>query len=269
MTETGNLTTAAMLEGPPAGGSDRKSSGPLLRAVHSSGRYDRPLPTLAAALDSYAHAGGIITLTEQDGRDSARERVYDASGLSWVRMAPRGAGECAALWTARWRLSGAPIARQLTGRTYRRVTGQLAAPVHALTVPLRDDVTDQLVLVSTAHLPVRNTALRRLVWSLAVKGWVAHLDELVATRYPDAELLVRADWNRDLRQPAQRSTVNARLAPLDPQGRLVVPQGGGTHGKRVLDADWTTLPGASSTVLPDDPSSDHRPYLTTAPLPEG
>lgn len=238
---------------------------PLLRAVGSSGRFDRPLDQLAHALEDYAHAAGLITLTEQDGRDAARERVYDASGLSWVRFPTRGAGECAVLWSPRWRLSGNPVATQLTDRTYRRTNGHLAAPCHALTVPLRDEVTDALVLVSAAHLAVRNTALRRVVWDLQVKGWARHLNGLTAPggRYAEAEVLAHADWNRDLRHATQRSAVN-RAMPRG--GRLVVPTGGGTHGKRVLDASWTTIPGATATVLPDDASSDHRPFLTTAPL---
>lgn len=259
---TANLSAA----GQPADGSDRKSSRvPPLRAVHSSGRFDRPLDQLAHALEDYAHAAGIITLTEQDGRDAARERVYDASGLSWVRFTKRGGGECAVLWNARWRLSGNPLATQLTDRTYRRTNGHPAAFVHALTVPLRDDVTDQLVLVSVAHLPVRNTALRRVVWSLAVKGWARHLDGLTrpGARWDDAEVIAPADWNRDLRKATQRSAVNAAMPK---GGRVVVPTGGGTHGARVLDATWTTLTGCRSTVLPDDASSDHRPYLFTAPL---
>lgn len=246
--------------GPELGQPARKISG--LRAIHSSGRYDRPLDVLDAALESYAAQASVITLTEQDGRDQARERVYDGTGLSWVRFARRGAGECAVLWNGRHLLNGSPVAHRLTSRTYWRVTGKRAAPFYSVTVPLRDTVTDVLRLYSVAHLPTRSTALRRAVWDAALTGWVRHVHDLAAGRYAGAEVLMRADWNKDLRDVATRVALDRRLERVAHGGRLVVPTGGGTHGRRVIDADWSTTP-ATSHVIADDASSDHRPYLTT------
>lgn len=242
-----------------------------VRAVHSSGRFDRPLVELGRALDAYAGAGylaDVVTLTEQDGADRQRESLYTAHGWAWFRALRRGAGECAVLWShERLYVTGEPRAVELTSRTYWRKGGAKAAPPHAAIVPLRPKGAGRVLIVSVAHLPVRNTALRRLVWRYAVRGWVRHL-RAELDRYPYARLLVRADWNVDLRTDAGRKLVTDALAGLP--GRLVVPEAaagpaGGTHGRRIIDADWTDLPAARSRVIADDASSDHRPYLTSTP----
>jgi hypothetical protein len=137
-----------------------------VRHVHSSGRYDRPLVELGRALDAYSDVvdAELVTLTEQDGTDRAREALYTAHGWAWFRAARRGAGECAILWShADLYPIGEPRSIRLTALTYKRVTGRPAAPVHAATAALRPRFLGPTVLVSVAHLPVRNTPLRRRV----------------------------------------------------------------------------------------------------------
>lgn len=235
-----------------------------LYALHSSGRYDRPLVELGKALDAYRRLrADVVTLTEQDGRDRFREALYTAHDWGWFRASRRGAGECAILWApARLYPVGEPVSTRLTSRTYWRIGGAKAAPVHAATVALRPRLEGPTVIVSVAHMPVRNTTLRRAVWRAAMRGWVRVMRAQLE-RHPGACVLLRADFNVDLRDVAGRRLVEDYLKALP--GRLVVPEataaGAGTHGRRVIDADWTDLPAATADVVVDDESSDHRPYL--------
>jgi hypothetical protein len=239
-----------------------------VRHVHSSGRYDRPLVELGRALDAYSDVvdAELVTLTEQDGTDRAREALYTAHGWAWFRAARRGAGECAILWShADLYPIGEPRSIRLTALTYKRVTGRPAAPVHAATAALRPRFLGPTVLVSVAHLPVRNTPLRRLVWRRAMRGW-ARVLRVELARYPGAELLLAADFNVALDDVDGARLVEEFLAGLP--GRLVVPARAGkagTHGRRVIDGAWSSLPVARAHVVDDDESSDHRPFLTTSP----
>lgn len=230
---------------------------------HRSGRFDRPVKTLAADLLDASRTASIITLTEQTDMSQKRRTALRLPEWSWFHADERGADDCAVLWNSSlWVLDGWARAVPLTNVVWQRVAkygGKTTPPVHATVVPLRSRVGGVRVVVIVVHMPTRSTVLRRKAWSSCISGLVK-LVKQARDADTNARIVITADWNADwlnLRdrelliraakrlgvEPAYRGRVNAR----------------GTHGDRLIDGIWTDAEAHAATVLDQTPASDHRP----------
>lgn len=262
-------------------------------AVHSSGRFDRPVDSLTASvrrLRRLTRGRGplrrqvaYITGTEAAHRSNTDLKTILGSDPDWDYENLVGAadGECWATWrTSHLELAATPYARRLTSRTWvrsREYGGGEAPPVTALVVPLRPGGrphrrTLHLIVV---HMPLDNTELRAQIWEDVCRGLRTLVTDIRATD-PHAEVAIEADWNKDYRNPRERGQIQQRIAgPL----RLVqgwdgsAPARGGTHGPRRLIDGVVTSRRVLGWATPwcwltaDDNSSDHRPYVHTLRFP--
>lgn len=257
--------------------------------IHSSGRFDRPLPALTASvrrLRRLSRGRGLlhrqvayVTGTEAGGRTDAdlEQALGSDPGWDYVNLAG-AAAECWATWRIDhlerqpdWK----PFSRQLTDKTWVRAKeygGREAPPVKALVVPLqvvgRPHRRRPVLIV--VHMPLDNTDARAEAWVDCCRG-LRILVTQILERDPGAEIIIEADWNKDHRNNAERAMIQRHLAkPL----HLVQgwdgssPSVGGTHGRQLIDGVLTArrVLGSSTPwcfLVPDDGSSDHRPYAHT------
>lgn len=260
--------------------------------IHSSGRFDRTDQALARSVKRLRKVTrghllnrrrvAYITGTEASGR--GWKTMKDILGtdprwdFSWI--SGRGAGECWATWSTRHlELAGVPFTRKLTTMTWRRSKeygGAEAPPVEALVVPLKPVGRPgrRTIYLVVVHMPLDNTELRAEIWRDVCRGLRILATDIHAND-PHAEVVFEADWNKDHRNPAERHAVQQYVArPL----RLVQgwdgsrPTRGGTHGRRLIDGVVASrrFLGFSTPwcwLLPDDGSSDHRPYVHTVRWP--
>ncbi|MFC6341985.1 hypothetical protein ACFP8W_08360, partial [Nocardioides hankookensis] len=248
------------------------------------GRFDRPVDALAASvarIRRYTRGGRrvvLITGTEASHRSGKdMHQVLDANGWEWAHLSgERGAGECWGTWSTSALQLVESYTHRLTEMTWTRSAeygGGEAPPVTALVLqfevvgrPYRRTVT-----VIVVHWPLANTERRQEIWKDCALG-LRRLEDQIRARDPHTALDVVGDLNRNYRQDADRRLIDHYIAaPL----RLVqawagsTPVRGGTHGPRslldgaVLDRrllGWST---PWCWLLPDDDSSDHRPFAHT------
>lgn len=256
--------------------------------VHSSGRFDRSNEQLARSvrrLRKTTRGKGLlrrrvawITGTEGDSRDDRElKRIMSQPGWDYTRFAGRGTSELWATWDNRIvELASQPYVVQLTDQTWVRgeeFGGNRAPYVHALVLAFRPvgRPNRRTVYVFVLHAPLDNTEVRAAAWRSVCRGIRTEVTKIRA-RDPHAVFALNADWNKDYRNAAERAQIQQAVArPL----RLVqawdgsTPKRGGTHGqRRLIDGTVATrvLLGATTPwcwLLPDDASSDHRPYAHT------
>lgn len=257
--------------------------------VHSSGRFDRPVDSLAASVHRlrgitrgrgpFLRRVAYITGTEAGHRTDRDLKLVLGSDPDWdyENLLGAAAGECWATWRrTHLELAGTPHARRLTTMTWFRSKeygGGEAPPVTALVVPLRvvGRPNRRRLYLIVVHMPLDNTELRAEIWENVCRGLRTLVTDIRA-RDPHAEPVVEADWNKDYRDPLERNQIERRVArPL----RLVqgwdgsAPNRGGTHGpRRLIDGVVASrrLLGWSTPwcwLADDDDSSDHRPYVHT------
>lgn len=234
--------------------------GPVVH-VHSSSLYSRPPASLSHALAAYAGTGaGLVTLTETTGRTGALRRP------GWGAYSRPTRTDTAIMWRRdRWR----PVARwttRLSPLRWYRPDGTRPRPVAAVWAVLerRDGLR---VLVSVAHMPPHvqmrdswrpGVPYRTAAYRDAVDRW-GHLVMAARHRYRPGMVLVVADWNTDLRRPVWRRYVAGHFPGLRITWARPLPRSGTHRGGRLIDATLTDARGRAQ-LLPDDPSSDHRPY---------
>jgi hypothetical protein len=261
--------------------------------VHSSGRFDRPVESLAASvrrLRRVTRGRGLlrrrvafITGTEAAGRShDDLDRVL-GSDPAWryTHIGGRASGECWATWRASHLELGdrEPFARRLTRMTWRRSAeygGKEAPPVEALVVPLQvvGRPHRRRVYLVVVHMPLDNTENRAAIWVDCCRGLRILVTQIRASD-PHAVIVLEADWNKNYRDPRERAMLRQHVArPL----RLVqgwdgsTPARGGTHGRQLIDGVITSAAvlGWSTPwcwLTRDDRSSDHRPYVHTVRWP--
>lgn len=260
--------------------------------VHSSGRFDRPVDTLTNSvrrlrkttrgrLPLLKRRVAYITGTEAGGRTDEELARALGSDPAWDYVNLRGpAAECWATWRpSMLELDGQPYSCQLSDITWTRSKeygGREAPPVKALVVPLRvvgrpNRRKPWLIVV---HMPLDNTDLRAAAWVDCCRGLRTLVTEIRA-KDPHAEIIIEADWNKDYRKDSERNMIQRHVArPL----RLAQgwdgssPRRGGTHGRQLIDGVLARrrVLGMSTPwcwLLPDDRSSDHRPYVHTVRWP--
>lgn len=238
-------------------------------AIHSSGRFDRPISAVTRANRRLRKRGSIITATEVSARTiSEVNAAWSAPGwaYAWIRQGSAGERECLASWdTSVWRLVGAPRSEKLTDQTFTRSKaygGRTADYTRALVVTLEmvDRPHRRPVTLVVTHMPLDNTPKRAAIWLDCAAGLRSLVREIRATTQGD--VLLAADWNRSWRRPDDRALLEREIArPLGLRQCWDLHQPrSGTHGRSLIDGTITDLPMAEPFLLPDDPSSDHRPY---------
>lgn len=152
----------------------------------------------------------------------------------------------------------------LTDLPQNRATG---GPLfNSLTALLKDRQGGIPVLYTVTHLTAgvekvwdnQPLAYRVKVWHAAEKAWGDHTRLL--RKQTGAKVVMVSDWNLNLEKLKYRALLKA----LYPRLTLTWQEfpGPGTHGSRVIDATLTNLNIVGpATLLPDDDSSDHRPYI--------
>lgn len=242
---------------------------PLIRHVHSSGRYDRPAPAQERALHSYAarHAD-LITLTEQ--HNSTHRRVLKQFEANTDYDVAQGIGDganCAILVDGDWEIREVWTDRA-SDKEQRRGPGGPPPPEY-VTALVRHRRTRDQFLVSVLHLPSNvegdwfkrgsfaGKAWRVALWLEAQRNWSRHLKKL-RKRYKCKVIMV-ADWNLNFKRPVFRVLMKS----LHPKLKLTWKKfsKAGTHHKRIIDATLTNCKiRAWAYLIKDDSSSDHRPY---------
>lgn len=247
----------------------RPSDRRIFGLIHASGRFDRGLPEERDALPRLQQVSSVIVHTEKAGRAAARDRLYVGAGWSfWHSGRDAGAAEVVVQWSDQVDLAGEPRPYRLTRLRYWRQGGARTPYFTAALVPLAVDASLPLVVVIGAHLPTRNTALRRRVWAASMRGLVRAV-RYARHRYPGAVVVVSADWNVDHRHGHGGHELVARYL-----GRIGLHDGWqgitppvGTHGARVIDGVWTDMEVQSCAIVPGDYPSDHRPLRTVLRFP--
>lgn len=254
--------------------------------IHSSGRFDRPVESLTRSvrrLRRLSRGRGLlrrevafVTGTEAGGRSDKDLQRALGSDPGWDFVNLRGpAAECWATWRVdhlERRADWAPFSRKLTDKTWvraREYGGREAPPVEALVVPLqvvgRPNRRRPVLIV--IHMPLDNTDQRAAAWIDCCRG-LRILVTQIRERDPGAEIVIEADWNKDHRNARERAMIHRYVAkPL----RLTQgwdgsrPAHGGTHGRQLIDGCLARARALGSStpwcwLVPDDGSSDHRPY---------
>jgi hypothetical protein len=246
---------------------------PKVKHVHSSGRYDRPGKAIRAALDTHVERDEVEVLTLTEHNNAVHRRVLAEWALTHrfeVAQGPGDAANCALAVGPGFRVEKF-WAHQLTDQEQRRGPGG-PPPPESITALVEHVATGERSLWSVAHLPSHvegdwnvagpfgGRAWRVWLWLKAVREWKRHTRAL-RRRYGVKAAMV-ADWNLDFRHARFRALVKALFPRLRLTWRRFPAPGEGTHdGGRVIDATLTNMRAPEpAALLPDDESSDHRPY---------
>lgn len=242
--------------------------------AESSGRFDRPVSALRKSVAAIRSDIAVVLIagTEASGRSKADldEALGDPMwDYAHIGSDNKGASECWITWSQRvLEPVGKAYAVKLTDQTWTRSKeygGKQAPYVHALVQVLQvvKRPHRRPIAVIAVHMPLDNTPLRERVW-LDAAGGLRALVAQVREEHPNVEVVITGDFNRNARQDPERALVEAQITK--PLGLTHCwtkpPKTGGTHGPRSL-LDWYCLPKRMFRkvfLLPDDSSSDHRPF---------
>lgn len=242
-----------------------------IRHAHSSSLYDGPKVPLEKEMNRLVTAtdpsANLATLTEV-GSDSRTKVLKDAAPGEWGAWVPNATAGCCADVGLMWRKSDWSLkTKEIHRLTDKKWTdGQGRSHVtYAASAKFRH-VDGRTVFLSVAHLPSKvqngnqfyDNAQAR-AWKSAVKGWHTYWNDFRNKHHPDEGLLA-ADWNIDYHSKHWRQHVQNIFPSLHLNWQGHMPEGKGTHGKRLIDATWATAKAFKSRLLKDDDSSDHRPY---------
>jgi hypothetical protein len=245
-----------------------------IRHGHSSSKVDRSPASLAAQVGRATTSGkdgNLLTFTEVQSKDRA-EQLHDVEG--WGAYTPHTETDCAVMWDKAEFTKVAVFTNRLGSKTFIDGNGN-AKKIICATVVLDHKPTWQRLWVSVAHLPssvqdgdhfskAQTDKDRVAAWKSAVDDWTVTRQNQ-RDKYEQDRSMHVADWNVNFRMPEWRTEVDNRIAPKDPdtfRGTWVPANmpAGGTLGDRLIDATWTNGTFKDTFLLPDDDSSDHRPY---------
>jgi len=246
---------------------DRRGSGPELISGHSSGKWKL---TDSHAFDVNVrrmrhHPRTIVTRTEATDPSFSAQLRWPGDG--WGQWHPKGLGDdCSVEWDqAVWHVEDRGVL-QLTEIQIHTEKGHLQPPVALTWALLVHRATEIELEVGVAHLDLSNTALRRQANKEECHMLNEHYRESQRVN-PRRRHLLQMDGNRDQRQTIWQRYFQAELmlgTSLRTGWHKPLPKQG-THGNRLLDVAIADFP-IHSELLPDDPSSDHRPFVTTGQL---
>lgn len=235
-------------------------------AGKSAERASRERERLRADAASYRATAGIVTHTEMMNGTHAGA-VLGGAGECWSSYLPEpahndGKDENAIEWNSTW----AARAKSTVKLTDRRIRSR---QLYATVVRLRERLSDRLgrtVIVMATHLPSdvegrwSTDDAKVLAHKSALAGWrrlVARLRE----QYPTASFILAADWNLDHKKAWVRRELGNRLGNGLTNAWPASYDGSGTHGRRLIDADWRRgVDVRRAFVHGDVVSSDHDPF---------
>lgn len=229
-------------------------------AIHSSGRYDRRLRTVKKATRFYrkAREASIVTHTEMTDND----RVYAFRDIkNWGFNRSRqdsGADDPVIEWKQSvWDLENEDTIC-LSNMRFRREGGSMSGATWAAKSILTH--SDVRLAVWAFHLPQYDIDSRREVADDAISTL---LDDVRRELKLDKRLnvLLRGDYNLNYRN-GERRILEQKFTPvgLKCNWEHRVPKTGGTFNQQLICMDWHNMKCSNSWLLPDDVSSDHRPF---------
>ena len=242
--------------------------------IHSSSRYDRSEESLTAAAKKYNKDADLVTYTEVEFEPRERA-VRKANGKEFGLVSGdegHANDSVISYRKSRFKLVYSEMFQNSKQIYYRKDGHQRDLPYS--TIAVFDDLeTGMRFVVSVSHyassvegeLHANNQTYRRAIqWRQSTKNSKRRVNQLARKFHADARLVI-GDWNVDFKKAWVRAMVKA-IAPSYMNTWKNVNVAGGTHGRRIIDA--TLLRGKmgvkkSAALYPDDPSSDHRPYIET------
>jgi len=245
-------------------------------SVHTSGRYDRSLKSLLEGIRGIVARRKVTTIsgTEAKGRptgfmDKVKSGEWDwAHGTATARDAeddtPFGTKECWLMWrTDTWGRVGKVRSVVMNQRQYRTSSGNLMPKARAHKVMLMHIPSGVVFIWYIVHMPLDNTELRASIWFECCEALAADVAETRLTQ-PNAHIVIQGDINKNYRQDLERALMETHIArptKTKQAWKHNVPKTGGTHGPLgLIDGTFTDTDVDDCALLPDDPSSDHRPY---------
>lgn len=239
-----------------------------IRHGHSSSKVDRSPKSLAEQVKRATHSdrdANLLTFTEVQTKERAGALTTDG----WGVYAPHTETDCAVMWDKDEFGKHHAHTNVLGSKTFIDGNGNKKQVICATVV--LDHITGRRLWVSVAHLPssvqegdhfskAQTDADRVACWKSAVDDWKQTRKNQKDKYDVDTSMHV-ADWNVNLHMSEWRTEVDNRLSPDYFQGTWGHDRPkGGTHGDRLIDATWTNGTFKDTMLLPDDDSSDHRPY---------
>lgn len=239
--------------------------------LHSSSRYDRSPESLNRAAKKYHSVADLVTYTEVSS-EAREQAIRDAnSDFSVVSGDHSPKNDCAiAVRGSRFAI----LHKENTlasGKSFV-LMGKRSADLYATSVVMEDRQRLFVYVVTVIHLPAdverdlnrhRKTD-RTVAWLDAFRRSKQQANKLKREFNADAVIYV-ADFNINFKHRWARALMKV-LAPSYSLTWRRTRTAGGTHGRRIIDG--TLLRGqlkviGSAELYPDDPSSDHRPYIET------
>lgn len=228
-----------------------------LRLVHSSSRFNRSPESLHSAVNTYIdkNDADIVLLTEVS-RES-REKAMRHVGFTSSTGDKSGWDDC-----------GVMVSNYRYDIIYEESFNMGGTGRYARIVVVEDTLRDLNFVVAVPHFPAsveselaegRETFDSRL-WYKAVRGLRKRANRL-RRRFKAAFAIISADWNINF----QRTWARALLKSLFPFWKNTWQKfTASTHGRRLIDA--LLIKGrvkikAAARRLPDDDSSDHKPFI--------
>ena len=246
----------------------------VLKVFHNSGEWDQPADLVERNVRRLRRDGHTLGTRTEVTTAAHHKALHQDDG--WRVYHPRsdftsGYIDCAVEWDGDvW----AKVETRLIMLNETRLRTQrdfLLPPSTMPLVVLQHRATGRHVAVGAFHLQLANTERRRAAWRTEATT-IRSLSIQLRREHPGWEQIFQGDGNRNQRITALRNAVHQRAIAgtrLHNCWEGYIPIRGGTHGSRsILDLTLTTMPGASY-LLPDDGSSDHRPYATDLRLRSG
>lgn len=244
-----------------------------IRHGHSSSLYSESPNSLAKQVDKAVGAENpdavVLTFTEV-GSDKRAKVLKDADPNQWAAWVP-SKSDVGIMWSKGIFQPIWKEAHKLTDKVWTDGQGR-KHETYCATALLKDNGTGNTLFLSVCHLPshVQNgnkfyDNAQAKAWKSAVNGWSTYWNNCRKRDHPTSAMLV-ADWNIDFHSSTWRDYVQNVFPSmfLGWSGNMP-PKGKGTHGKRLIDGTWATKKATVCKLLPDDDSSDHRPFGEKVP----
>jgi hypothetical protein len=239
-----------------------------VKAFHSSGKWDNDAGLLERNVKRTRSQGRTIgTRTEVTTRSHHAALFAPDDGWGVYHPLNPVTGtftDCAVEWRQDTWAKVEQHLYMLNEERLHTARGFLLPPSTMPMVILRHRATGRHVVVGAFHLQLANTERRRQAWRIEAHS-IRNISISLRQQHPGWEQVWQGDGNRNQRITALRDAVQVHAM----QGTRLrncwvdhLPARGGTHGPRsLLDLTLSTMRGASY-LLPDDASSDHRPFAT-------
>lgn len=238
-----------------------------IQVVHASGKYDRNM-FVPQDVIPLRKVGSVITHTETGRILSPQDLEACFGGPRWdyYRGPTIPEHECAIQWDIQvWEPVGPGSTYVLTNLVYihdKAHGGKSVAPFRATVQRLRHKATGVLVWFVTAHMPLQNTPLRKVVHLAASKG----VATLLANLEKSGPVVFMADMNSGWTLADQRDLM-ARTIMTPANLHSVWEKGVPKTNHTLIDNIMSNLPFVKGDLLPNT-HSDHTPMYAEIKLPD-